>query len=227
MVISKPPIGSVMLYGSRDSFIPYYHGQFPTEELVPTSYVSATELREECGRAVKVSADFRAGVIYASQNRYPTAYPTVDVAVLRRTEGVGYEVLIARKPNEEGWRFIGGFVDPSDSSLEAAARREVLEESGANVEGFRYIGSHKIDDWRYHGEVDGIMTTFLAATFTFGIVEPKDDICELKWVPVFTGAGSDQAFGGIQFEPIHARLSTELFRFIGEQTRKELKAPCK
>lgn len=203
------PIGDVTLYGSRDSFIPHYRGTFPVQELEATTFVNATDLRESCGREVRGSSDFRAGVIYASQNRYPHVHPTVDVAVLRFRAGA-YEALLARKPDERNWRFIGGFVDPRDQSLEAAGRREVMEEADVSVDGLEYVGSFRVADWRYAGEQDGILTTLFVATFQFGSVRPKDDVAELRWVSVDLAAG---AFG-VVLEPEHRDMADAVVAFL-------------
>ena len=174
------PTGGVIIYGGRDSFISHYDGAFRTQELESDAYYnfSGTEIRNQLAKKSTSSADFRAGVIYACSNRYPTGYPTVDVAIVH--EG---RLLLGRKLNEDKYRFIGGFFDPkSDTSLEMAARREASEETGGmSVEIDKYIGSFVVDDWRYRGERDKIITTFYQAKKLYGPSIPSDDIAELKW----------------------------------------------
>jgi len=89
--------------------------------------------------------------------------------------------LLAKKPGEKGYRLIGGFVSPSDTSLETAARREVLEETHIEISALDYIGSYLVDDWRYCNEIDKVMTTVFLAHYMFGAIQPDDDIEELKW----------------------------------------------
>lgn len=72
-------------------------------------------------------------------------------------------------------------MSPTDSSLEAAARREVTEETHIEVSALEYIGSFLVDDWRYRNEVDKVMTTVFLARYMFGAIQPDDDIEELKW----------------------------------------------
>jgi bifunctional NMN adenylyltransferase/nudix hydrolase len=177
------PVGSVTLYGGRDSFIPYYSGQFPCREVEPSAYVAASGTLERRNASLEVrgSIDWRAGVVYAAYNRYPQVFPTVDIAVTRETDNGGLEILLARKPDEKSYRLIGGFVDPTDNSLEAAARREVGEEAHIEISELKYIGSYLVDDWRYRNEIDKIMTTLFLAQYMFGAIQPDDDIEELKW----------------------------------------------
>ncbi|MES2519706.1 MAG: NUDIX domain-containing protein, partial [Bacteroidota bacterium] len=123
--------------------------------------------------------DFRAGVIFAAYNQYPKAFPTVDVAIVK-----GDELLLGRKPNQTLFRFIGGFVDPTDDNFEQAAAREAQEETGVEVGNLQYVGTARIDDWRYRHEVDKIITTLFKADYTSGQAIAQDDIAELKWFKI-------------------------------------------
>ncbi len=174
-------IGSVTLYGSRDGFIPKYKGGFQTVELEPRVKVSGSEIRKKLSQKIVSSKDFRHGVIYASHDRYPTTFPTVDAAILDEKG----RVLLARKKTDDPnkWRFIGGFVDINqDDSFQEAVKREVMEETNSlGVGEPEYIGSAKIDDWRYRDERDGIITTFFAIPYLFGDPKASDDIDDLRW----------------------------------------------
>jgi len=174
------PIGSVILYGGRDSFLPYYHGHFPTSELEQTVYVSGTEIRKQVSEEIKSSHLWRAGAIYQAYNQYPVSYQTVDIACLGSG---GHRILLCKKPSEDKFRFIGGFVDPKDLSLEHAARREFMEETGGNgeISDLKYLGSFRVDDWRYVKGRDKIMTSLFIGEMIFGTIEPSDDISELRW----------------------------------------------
>lgn len=170
------PVGSVVLYGSRDSFIKYYSGNFETSELPEYQSPSGTEVRKSISREVKSSADFRAGVIFAAYNQYPKVYPTVDVAIMKDDH-----VLLGRKEGQSQYRFIGGFTDPTDNSYEEAAIREAEEETGVQIGNLTYIGSARVDDWRYRSEADKIITHLFIADYISGDAVAKDDIVELKW----------------------------------------------
>lgn len=172
-----------ILYGSRDSFAPHYEGKYAVEVLPELPDVSGSQQRQEISPDKAEAESFRKGVIYSVQGtRFPIAYPTVDVAVLHTTRP---EVLLGRKPGEVSWRFIGGFVDPTDQSFERAARREVREEAGdIEIDDLTYICSANIDDSRYYGCKDGIMTSFFAAKYIFGHIAAGDDLEEVRWFPL-------------------------------------------
>lgn len=177
------PIGDVLLYGGRDSFIPYYKsggGQFDCKELEQYTFVSGTEVRKMVSSEVKDSQDFRAGMIYQSYNQYPKVHPCVDIAILNEEED---KVLLAKRPFEDGWRFIGGFSKPTDTSYEHTARRKVSEDAGRNlsVNTPRYVGSVQIPDWRYQSEEDKILSILFITKKEFGRIEPSDDVSELKF----------------------------------------------
>ena len=52
------PNQTVVLYGSRDSFINHYTGKYDTQELVQEVFVSGTEIRRSIGRKVMNTSEF-------------------------------------------------------------------------------------------------------------------------------------------------------------------------
>lgn len=172
------PNQRVTLYGSRDSFIPYYNGRFETVELEGSKQLSATEIRNKTSEKCLNSDDFRSGVTWAAYNKYPTVYSTVDVAIFNEDQS---KILLGRKKNEKKFRFIGGFSDVSSSSFEEDARREVFEETNLSITDPVYLGSCRIDDWRYRKEKDKINTTLFYAKKFSGQEKASDDIEEIKW----------------------------------------------
>jgi len=174
------PTQTVCLYGGRDSFISRYSGKYDTQELLQEVFTSGSARRKELSVSVKANPAFRHGVIWATQNRYPVCYPTVDVAVLDEQRS---RILLGRKKDEKKYRLIGGFVEPGHT-LEQTVRKEVMEEAGIEVNGIQYVSSFVIDDWRYRGEVDNITTSLFTALYTFGKPTPGDDIYEVRWFDI-------------------------------------------
>lgn len=175
-IISK--YENVTLYGSRDSFSSAYSGSCPYIHVEPhSSNPSGTAIRNSID--VQEGPSFRAGIIYAKKTDYPKVYPTVDVAVTFRGN-----VLLGKKKDQTQWRFPGGFVDPTDTCMAEAARREVREECGIRIIYPKYITSMLIDDHRYRGSKDRIMTSFFTAKSESLSVKAGDDLEELKWVPI-------------------------------------------
>lgn len=182
---------TVTLYGSRDSFISVYkkyHGKFYTEHFEELKDISATSRRASIKNTVLNNSSFRTGIIHAVENRFPTAYLTVDIAILKQEPNGDILLLLAKKPNRTKYCFPGGFVDPNtDSSLEDAAKRELSEEV-LNIETkeMHYISSHKINDLRYIDTQDGIITSLFCTWWISGIPEVGDDLIggEVSWFDI-------------------------------------------
>lgn len=173
------PNDKVVMYGSRDSFIPHYKGSFTTVELEQTRDVSGSELRAQVSQAPQSDRMFRIGAIWATYQRFPTVYSTVDVIVFNPTDR---KILLGRKPNEKFYRMVGGFTDPKDNSFEDAAFRELFEETCLTVQTLGYVGSQKVDDWRYRSNPsEKIITHLYVGTYSHGCAKASDDIAEVRW----------------------------------------------
>jgi bifunctional NMN adenylyltransferase/nudix hydrolase len=206
------PIGEVTLYGGRDSFVQHYTGGFQCTVLADMNYSSGTEVRQEVGRKVRHSADFRAGAIYSCFQQRKRNNLVVDVAVIRPGglvvpgEVPEAHVLLGKKPNEDCFRFPGGFVDPTDPNVEYTVRREVEEETGVAVGGLRYVGSYQQDDWRM-GVSDRMLTFFFAGTYTHGALKANDDLEKVQWVPI-------EQLNDIKWHPDHEKLRDALLAHL-------------
>lgn len=174
---------TVTMYGSRDSFKPAYTGRFPVVELPSSIEMTGTATREAASKEVRASREYRTGVIYASYNRYPISYQCVD-AVIWKKEGDEIKILFGRKKTDfpGQYRLIGGFVSPTDESMEAAVMREAVEETGLSLHKPEYLFSVRVEDWRYRKEKDKILTGVFSIQYFFGKESPQDDIDELQWM---------------------------------------------
>lgn len=112
---------------------------------------------------------------------YPTSFQAVDNVIIKRETG---QLLVGRKPKEPLWRFLGGFVDPKDNSLEKAAIRERIEEAGIDLEVSlpTYLCSFRVPDPRYQDGPDKIMSAIMVSFYLFGRAKAGDDIAEVRWM---------------------------------------------
>jgi bifunctional NMN adenylyltransferase/nudix hydrolase len=176
------PHGEVLLYGGRDSFIPFYinnGGIYKTTEIKSLDTFAGTDVRKLISEEVKNSEDFRSGVIYHSYNLYPRVIPTIDIAPINNEQT---KVLLGKKFGESKFRFIGGFVLPSDNNLEHSVKRIYKKEAGdSEIINIKYITSLQINDWRYKGEEDKIMSCLYTCEISWGRIVPSDDIIELRY----------------------------------------------
>lgn len=172
----------VTIYGGRDSFIPYYSGKYKCQELIPPEeiYSSATDQRKSVEDIRPYNSEghwFRKGVIWATQNQWSKCWAVVDAIILNKDFT---KILLGRKPGEEKFRIIGGFVNPNET-FEQAVVREAFEETGANVEIIKYIKSYVVDDWRYRKEEDKITSSLFVVKHIDGQLEAQDDIEFIGW----------------------------------------------
>lgn len=177
------PTGTVMLFGSRSSFIDSYEGGFYTSALEPEVLVTATGRRKEISNDIRGSKDFRRGIIYAASNRFFNGISVIDVAAFSQDES---EMLLGRKRDQSKYRFIGGFVDVAvDSNMTDTVMREFREETGSGIiTNVQYVMDIVTDDWRYRYEKDKILTALFRGTYESGVLEASDDIVELRWFKV-------------------------------------------
>lgn len=177
------PESKFRLFGSRDSFSESYSGKFSVTLVPELPEISGTQIRN--GEIVpKCRESFRKGIIHAQKGRFPTSFQTVDIGLVNWEKR---EILLGRKRDDipGQWRLPGGFVDPADESLESAASRELSEEVG-NVltHELKYVGSFRIDDHRYRGEQDKVLTALFLTYHLGGTPVASDDLAEIRWFPI-------------------------------------------
>jgi bifunctional NMN adenylyltransferase/nudix hydrolase len=177
-------IGTVNLNGTATIFCgpdgagPAYReagGRWPIEVL-DSMGGHASKMRESM--LPRYTKDFRAGIIYGIERRFVNPFPVVDAIIED-----GEMILLGRKSHDPigKYRLIGGFVDVGDASLEVAVRREVHEETRLEVSDIRYLGSARVNDWRFRSGPEGILTSVFTCRRIFGEIKASDDIDELKW----------------------------------------------
>ncbi|OHD67743.1 MAG: NUDIX hydrolase [Spirochaetes bacterium RBG_16_49_21] len=95
-------------------------------------------------------------------DQFKNPIPTVDIIIELESGSTGGEkkiILIKRKNPPYGWAIPGGFVDYGET-LEEAAAREALEETGLHVTGLRQF--HTYSDPSRDPRKHTISTVFIA-----------------------------------------------------------------
>lgn len=176
------------MYAGRDGFLPFYMGRHEKFEIPAVTEHAGVDIRGQIKNEVIDSIDFRKGVIHAIENTVYQNYETVDIAMLYKHPGKlnTWNVLMAKKPGENKWRFPGGFVELGEK-LNSAAARELMEETGLTTSSgaadFTLIGDYIIDDWRIRNVPDKkVRTFFFACKYFSGHAVAQDDIESVAWV---------------------------------------------
>jgi len=136
---------------------------------------------------------------------HPRPAVTVDVAILREFDA-GIQILLVRRAHEPyagAWALPGGFVDENEG-LEAAARRELREETGVEpplVRQFRAYGDPGRDP-------RGHTVTIVYVAEVPADTEPVagDDAREARWFSL-------SAMPALAFD--HGKIIAELLAAIG------------
>lgn len=170
---------NIRLYGSRDSFSKWYFGEFPFVYIKEIHNISGTEIRNR-NILPKEKESFRLGMIESHKVRYPISYQTADIVLFDEKNN---KIVLGQKEKGNTWFFPGGFVDPTDLSIEDSAKRELSEEVLNIVaeNSIKYLGSIRVDDHRYRNEEDKIMTSLFLVKYKSGKIKAGDDLKRVKW----------------------------------------------
>ncbi len=122
------------------------------------------------------------GEVSNSEHHYPAM--TVDVVIFTLERGTLHVLLVQRKhpPFEGAWAIPGGFIH-ADEPIEAAARRELAEETGVHdvyLEQLYTFGEPGRDP---RGRVISVAYIAIVRSET-QLLQAADDAADVRWFPV-------------------------------------------
>jgi 8-oxo-dGTP diphosphatase len=123
--------------------------------------------------------------LVAKRDRYPRPFVTVDAVIFALRDGDLQVLLVKRRhpPFQCGWAIPGGLIE-MDETLEAAARRELQEETG--LTGVSLEQLYTFGDPGRDPRGRSITVVYLAAV-SAGSVAPRagDDAAEVGWWSIY------------------------------------------
>jgi ADP-ribose pyrophosphatase YjhB (NUDIX family) len=140
--------------------------------------LSSWKFCPRCGAAVELEDGLRANCPACAYRAYANSKPTA-CAVCADAEG---RVLLARRGNEPDkgkWDLPGGFLEEGEHPL-AALRRELLEETGLEVEPMDFLGIW-MDWYELNGDRQSTLNLYWTARILRGELAAADDVSELAW----------------------------------------------
>ena len=102
--------------------------------------------------------------------------------VVRRQHGV-LQIVVVHRPEQQDWSFPKGKLDPRET-FEAAALREVREETGMSCRLLRFIGHTEYVDRK--GRPKAVAYWVMAAEA--GFFTPNEEVDELRWLTLEAAA---------------------------------------
>lgn len=220
-LLKKTFLGAdITLYDGSDGFSRQYSGRgsLRVEHENIAHSARGTQLREQIASQPLSSEEFRRGVIYGVINQWDRVFPTVDVVLMSND---GQKFYVGKKKGETKLRFIGGFVDCYDNSLEDAVRREAREEAEVNLQYVTYISSRGMYEYRYTGGKNGsVMTSFFLGLLPeLQNPHPSDDIDEIVEISreEIKEAIDEEATISLKFVENHRPLLQDLAYFLKDK----------
>jgi len=123
-------------------------------------------------------------------------YPRVEPCVITIVEKDDQILLLRHtQRNQDLWCCLAGFIEVGES-LEHGLKREILEETGLEVENIRYMGSQS---WPFP---DQLMVAFYATYKSGELKVQENEILEARWFPKDSIPVSPQP-GSISWKLIH------------------------
>lgn len=129
--------------------------------------------------------------------QYANSAPAVAALVV---DGEG-RVLLARRardPYAGLWDTVGGFLDEAEDPV-AGLHREVLEETGLEVEVGRFVGGFT-DRYGDREDASPVLNLVWEAAIVSGEPTPADDVSELRWFAP-DGLPADEEIAFTRFGP--------------------------
>ena len=120
--------------------------------------------------------------------------------IVQRAGVAGVEVLVVHRTRHRDWSLPKGKVDPGETLI-AAARREILEETGFECELAEPVATVRYDDSLARSKA----VVYFAGTVLGGEFVPNDEVDEIRWCT------SREAVTLLTY-PNDARLLAELSR---------------
>jgi 8-oxo-dGTP diphosphatase len=126
----------------------------------------ASPLAVEKGQAACPSCGFKA---------YAQSAPAVAAFII--DDGRTLLGLRAHEPDAGRWDLLGGFLEEGEEPLDGL-RRELLEETGLEIEPGAYLGAY-VDAYGEGGTA--VLNLVFEARVLAGDMAPADDVAELRW----------------------------------------------
>ena len=143
----------------------------------------------------------------------PSAFPpfavTVDIVVFTLVEFVMKTLLIRRggSPHKGAWALPGGFKTPSES-LETAAKRELVEETGVTpTSELRQLGAY--GDPGRDPRMNVVTVAFVTVMRTVDVIKSGSDAADAALYPV-----ADIVSGSLPTAFDHRRIVTDALEFL-------------